>query len=74
MDGFLADVLRGYSDEQLNEAMLFTLVNYLKNKGVLDFKEFEEFYTNNLNDMLKGIVERDRKYREKKAEEIKKED
>lgn len=73
MDDLLGQVLRGYSYEQLNEAMLFTLVNFLKIKGIINFEEFSEFYTTNLNDMLEQIVKRDRDYINK-AIDNKKED
>lgn len=66
MEGLLKEVLQGFSDRQLNEASLFTLVNYLKEKGIIDFEDFSEYYVKNLNNVLKLVVDRDKKH----AEEI----
>lgn len=54
-------ILRGYSSEQYSEALMYIIVNFLKEKGILDIQEFKEYHKNNLNDLLNQIVERDKK-------------
>lgn len=60
MDNWMLDIMRGYSDQQWNEAGLFTLVNYLKEKDIIDFDDFSKFYEEHFNNILKLVVERDK--------------
>ena len=69
----LGDILRGYSSEQYTEAMLYIMANFLKEKGLIDMKEFQEYHINNLNEVLNKIVERDKEAAKEKLEALKSE-
>lgn len=64
------DILKGYSSEQYSEAILYLIVNFLKEKGMIDMKEFMEYHKNNLNNILEQIVERDRKIAKEKIDKM----
>ena len=63
-------ILRGYSSEQYSEALMYILVNFLKEKGMIDIQEFKEYHLNNLNDMLNKIVDRDKEEARKSLEKL----
>lgn len=65
------DILRGYSAEQYSESMIYLLVNFMKEKEMINIEEFKEYHKNNLNNILNQIVERDRKEAEEKINELK---
>lgn len=65
------EILKGYSSEQYTEAMIYIVANFLKEKGLIDMKEFQEYHRKNLNELLNKIVERDKKTIEEKAKKIK---
>ena len=43
----------------------------LKEKGIINMQEFQEYHKNNLNDLLNRIVDRDKKEAEEKVNELK---
>lgn len=65
------DILRGYSSEQYTEAMIYIVANFLKEKGLIDMKEFQEYHKNNLAEALKQIIERDKEIAKEKIEALK---
>lgn len=64
-------ILRGYSSKQYSEALMYIIVNFLKEKGIINIEEFKEYHKNNLNDLLNQIVERDRKEAEERINQLK---
>ena len=71
MFGFnLDDILKGYSSEQYGEALLYLIANFLKEKGLIDMQEFQEYHKNNLNNLLKQIVERDERLTKEKIDKL----
>ena len=64
-------ILRGYSSEQYSEALMYIIVNFLKEKGLIDMQEFKEYHKNNLNNLLNQIVERDKKEAEERIKDLK---
>lgn len=70
----LDDILRGYSNEQYNEAQCTAIMNFLNYKGIIDIKEYIEFYQENFTEILKGIIKRDKEERQKKREEFEKQE
>ena len=67
----LNDILKGYSSEQYTEAVVCVMANFLQKKDLIDIAEFNEFYTNNLNNILNKIIERDNKINKEKLEALK---
>lgn len=63
------EMMRGYSDKQESEADIYTLINFLIFKGLIDGAEFTEYYDSNFQTMRDSIVERDRQEVEKKHKE-----
>lgn len=74
MDRWFGDVLRGYSDKQYLEALFQVTTNFLISKDIIDRDEFQQFVNENFDDILKQIVERDKKYNEELLDKYKKED
>lgn len=64
-------ILRGYSSEQYSEALMYIIVNFLKEKGLIEMEEFKEYHKNNLNDLLNKIVDRDKKEAKKQINKLK---
>lgn len=64
-------ILRGYSSEQYSEALIYIMANFLKEKGIINMQEFQEYHKNNLNELLNKIVERDKKEAQEKINELK---
>lgn len=63
------EIMRGYSDKQESEADIYTLINFLIFKGLIDGAEFTEYYDSNFQTMRDSIVERDRQEVERKHQE-----
>lgn len=45
---------------QFSEAVVTTLLNYLRNKKIIDLKDYWKFYEKALPDILNQIIERDK--------------
>lgn len=63
------EMMRGYSDKQESEADVYTLINFLIFKGLIDGAEFTEYYDNNFQTVRDSVVERDRQQVEKAHQE-----
>lgn len=49
-----------FAPHQYSEAVVTTLLNYLKNKEIIDLKDYWKFYEKALPDILNQIIERDK--------------
>lgn len=48
----LEDVLRGYTSEQYAESLHNTLLNYLRDKGILNFQDYQNYINENFKEIL----------------------
>lgn len=64
-------ILKGYSSEQYGEALMYIIVNFLNEKGLINMQEFKEYHKNNLNELLNKIVDRDKKEVEERINKLK---
>ena len=66
----LQNIIKGYSDEQYSEALTYIMANFLKEKGIINMQEFQEYHKSNINELLNEIVERDKKEAQEKINKL----
>ena len=66
----LQNIIKGYSDEQYSEALTYIMANFLKENGIINMQEFQEYHKSNINELLNEIVERDKKEAQEKINKL----
>lgn len=64
-DDFFTDYLRGYNSDQLERARFLVLANILIDKGIITIEDFNKYWEQ-IPEILKEIVKRDKKELEEK--------